>query len=79
MNGNEEKDPFASIKDNWRFLVLIFFIGGAYFKFGAMADDIIVLEQRLQKKIQIINDLHDELDDLQDAFIVHEAIKDCKK
>jgi len=78
MNGKEEKDPFAGIKDNWRFLVLIFFIGGAYFKFGAMEDNQIVLEQRLEKKIKIINALDEKVDALEMELAVHKAEDNCK-
>jgi len=78
MNGKEEKDPFAGIKDNWRFLVLIFFIGGAYFKFGAMEDNQIVLEQRLEKKIKIISALDEKVDALEMELAVHKAEDNCK-
>ena len=54
---------------------VIFTMGVAYSQIGQLEEDIKVLEQRLEKKIKIINENEDRIIDLEKEIV---SIKNCK-
>ena len=54
---------------------VIFTMGVAYSQIGQLEEDINVLEQRLEKKIKIINENEDRIIDLEKEIV---SIKNCK-
>lgn len=54
---------------------IIFTMGIAYSQIGQLDEDIVVLEQRLEKKIKIINELDDKISKLE---IELAKINSCK-
>jgi energy-converting hydrogenase Eha subunit H len=54
---------------------VIFTMGVAYSQIGQLEEDIKVLEQRLEKKIKIINENEDRIIDIEKEL---EKIKHCK-
>ena len=60
-----ESKLLGDIKSNWKFLVLIFLIGVAYSDQKTQRDKFNNLEQRVQKKIKIQNDLKEDIKELQ--------------
>jgi uncharacterized protein YybS (DUF2232 family) len=54
---------------------IIFTMGIAYSQIGQLDEDIKVLEQRLEKKIKIINENEDRIVDIEKEL---EKIKHCK-
>jgi energy-converting hydrogenase Eha subunit H len=54
---------------------VIFTMGVAYSQIGQLEEDIKVLEQRLEKKIKIINENEDRIVDIEKEL---EKIKHCK-
>ena len=55
---------------------VIFTMGVAYSQIGQLEEDIKVLEQRLEKKIKIINENDDKINELEKELA---AMKACKK
>ena len=55
---------------------VIFTMGVAYSQIGQLEEDINVLEQRLEKKIKIINENDDKINELEKELA---AMKACKK
>ena len=58
----------------WR-IGIIFTMGIAYSKIAQLGEDITVLEQRLEKKIKIINECEDRIVDLEKEIATY---KNCK-
>ena len=54
---------------------VIFTMGVAYSQIGQLEEDINVLEQRLEKKIKIINENDDRINELEKEIA---AMKSCK-
>ncbi len=54
---------------------IIFTMGIAYSQIGQLEEDIMVLEQRLEKKIKIINENDDRINELEKEL---EGIKACE-
>ena len=71
-----KEDPFSGIKNNWRFIVLIFLVGGAYFQFSQMQKDIETLNLRLDKKIKILNQNDDRIHELDKTISILQS-KNC--
>ena len=56
-------------------VVVIFTMGVAYSQIGQLEEDIKVLEQRLEKKIKIINENDDRINELEKEIA---AMKSCQ-
>lgn len=54
---------------------IIFTMGIAYSQIGQLGEDIVVLEQRLEKKIKIINENEDRIVELEKELA---KLKSCK-
>tara|TARA_R100000742_G_C4260476_1_gene78285 strand:+ start:358 stop:585 length:228 start_codon:yes stop_codon:yes gene_type:complete len=70
-----QKDFTLSIGNIIWVIGIIFTMGIAYSQIGQLGEDIIVLEKRLEKKIKVINECEDKINDLQ---IELAKINSCK-
>lgn len=70
-----QKDFTLSIGNIIWVIGIIFTMGIAYSQIGQLGDDIIVLEKRLEKKIKVINECEDKINDLE---IELAKINSCK-
>ena len=71
-----QKDFTISIGNIIWIIGVIFTMGIAYSQIGQLDEDIKVLEQRLEKKIKIINENEDRIVDLEKEIA---KIKSCKE
>lgn len=71
-----QKDFTISIGNIIWIIGIIFTMGIAYSQIGQLDEDIKVLEQRLEKKIKIINENEDRIVDLEKEIA---KIKSCKE
>lgn len=60
-----QKDFTLSIGNIIWVIGIIFTMGIAYSQIGQLGEDIIVLEKRLEKKIKVINECEDKINDLE--------------
>jgi uncharacterized protein YybS (DUF2232 family) len=60
-----QKDFTISIGNIIWIIGIIFTMGIAYSQIGQLEEDIVVLEQRLEKKIKIINETDDKISKLE--------------
>jgi len=70
------KDLTLSIGNIIWIVGIIFTMGIAYSQIAQLGEDIKVLEQRLEKKIKVINKCEDRIVDLEKQLI---AVKKCNK
>ncbi|MAN60464.1 MAG: hypothetical protein CMI60_00825 [Parvibaculum sp.] len=70
-----QKDFTLSIGNIIWVIGIIFTMGIAYSQIGQLGEDIIVLEKRLEKKIKVINECEDKINDLE---IEIAKINSCK-
>jgi len=70
-----QKDFTLSIGNIIWVIGIIFTMGIAYSQIGQLGEDIIVLEKRLEKKIKVINECEDKINDLE---IELAKINSCK-
>jgi len=70
-----QKDFTLSIGNIIWVVGIIFTMGIAYSQIGQLGEDIIVLEKRLEKKIKVINECEDKINDLE---IELAKINSCK-
>ena len=70
-----QKDFTISIGNIIWIIGIIFTMGIAYSQIGQLDEDIIVLEQRLEKKIKIINENEDRIVELEKELA---KLKSCK-
>ena len=70
-----QKDFTLSIGNIIWVVGIIFTMGIAYSQIGLLGEDIIVLEKRLEKKIKVINECEDKINDLE---IELAKINSCK-
>tara|TARA_A200000159_G_C7007987_1_gene208506 strand:+ start:138 stop:365 length:228 start_codon:yes stop_codon:yes gene_type:complete len=70
-----QKDFTISIGNIIWIIGIIFTMGIAYSQIGQLDEDIQVLEQRLEKKIKIINECEDRIAELEKEVA---TIKTCK-
>lgn len=70
------KDLTLSIGNIIWIVGIIFTMGIAYSQIAQLGEDIKVLEQRLEKKIKVINECEDRIVDLEKQLI---AVKKCNK
>ena len=70
-----QKDFTLSIGNIIWVIGIIFTMGIAYSQIGQLWEDIIVLEKRLEKKIKVINECEDKINDLE---IELAKINSCK-
>jgi len=71
-----QKDFTISIGNIIWMIGIIFTMGIAYSQIGQLDEDIKVLEQRLEKKIKVINDNEDRIVELEKEIA---KINSCKK
>ena len=70
-----QKDFTLSIGNIIWVIGIIFTMGIAYSQIGQLGEDIVVLEKRLEKKIKVINECEDKINDLE---IEIAKINSCK-
>ena len=70
-----QKDFTISIGNIISIIGIIFTMGIAYSQIGQLDEDIIVLEQRLEKKIKIINENEDRIVELEKELA---KLKSCE-
>jgi len=70
-----QKDFTISIGNIIWIIGIIFTMGIAYSQIGQLDEDIVVLEQRLEKKIKIINENEDRIVELEKELA---KLKSCK-
>lgn len=70
-----QKDFTLSIGNIIWVIGIIFTMGIAYSQIGQLGEDIVVLEKRLEKKIKVINECEDKINDLE---IELAKINSCK-
>lgn len=71
-----QKDLTLSVGNIIWIVGIIFTMGIAYSQIAQLEEDIKVLEQRLEKKIKIINECEDRIVELEKDLA---TIKNCKK
>ena len=70
-----QKDLTLSVGNIIWIIGIIFTMGIAYSQIAQLDEDIIVLEKRLEKKIKIINECEDRIEELEKELA---TIKNCK-
>ena len=70
-----QKDFTLSISNIIWVIGIRFTMGIAYSQIGQLGEDIVVLEKRLEKKIKVINECEDKINDLE---IELAKINSCK-
>tara|TARA_R100000152_G_C6769977_1_gene195990 strand:+ start:789 stop:1019 length:231 start_codon:yes stop_codon:yes gene_type:complete len=74
-----QKDLTLSVGNIIWIVGIIFTMGIAYSQIAQLGEDIIVLENRLEKKIKIINECEDRIVDLELELAAIKACKNHKK
>ena len=74
-----QKDFTLSIGNIIWVIGIIFTMGIAYSQIGQLSEDIKVLEQRLEKKIKVINECEDTINELKIELSKLNSCKNLKK
>ena len=69
------KKNIESLQSLLPLIIFIFTVGVTYSEFQSMQKDIEVISTRLDKKIKVINDLEDDLNDLEKQVAKLEGCK----
>ena len=71
-----QKDFTISIGNIIWIIGIIFTMGIAYSQIGQLEEDILILERRLEKKIKLINENDDRINDLEKELA---RLESCKR